>query len=87
VIPIHINDDWNIITRTILPLIWQPSLQPAEAVPFGTGPITFSAFLSPKIPPMAGYGRLDGQSRFRRSATKPSVQASGVPAWPRRSSL
>jgi hypothetical protein len=50
VIPIHINDDWNIITRTILPLIWQPSLQPANTVPFGTGPITFSAFLSPKNP-------------------------------------
>nr|WP_294559982.1 hypothetical protein [uncultured Rhodopila sp.] len=51
VIPIHINEDWNIITRTILPLIWQPSLQPsANTVPFGTGPITFSAFLSPKNP-------------------------------------
>ena len=50
VIPIHINEDWNVITRTILPLIWQPSLQPANTVPFGTGPITFSAFLSPKNP-------------------------------------
>jgi hypothetical protein len=50
VIPIHINDDWNVITRTILPLIWQPSFQPAQTVPFGTGPITFSAFLSPKNP-------------------------------------
>ena len=48
VIPIHINDDWNIITRTILPLIWQPTLQPAQTVPSGTGPITFSAFLSPR---------------------------------------
>ena len=38
VIPIHINEDWNIITRTILPLIWQPSLQPAHTVPFGTRP-------------------------------------------------
>lgn len=48
VIPIHLNEDWNIITRTILPLIWQPSFQPlANTVPFGTGPITFSAFLSP----------------------------------------
>jgi hypothetical protein len=34
-IPIHINEDWNVITRTILPLIWQPSLQPAQTVPFG----------------------------------------------------
>jgi hypothetical protein len=25
VIPIHINEDWNVITHTILPLIWQPS--------------------------------------------------------------
>ena len=50
VIPIHITEDWNIITRTILPLIWQPSLQPAQTVPFGTGPTTFSAFLSPSKP-------------------------------------
>jgi hypothetical protein len=50
VIPIHINEDWNIITRTILPFIWQPSLQPANTVPFGTGPTTFSAFLSPSKP-------------------------------------
>ena len=49
-IPIHINDDWNVITRTILPLVWQPSLMPAQTVPFGTGPITFSAFLSPSKP-------------------------------------
>ena len=50
VIPIHINEDWNVITRTILPLVWQPSLQPAQTVPFGAGPTTFSAFLSPKNP-------------------------------------
>jgi len=50
VIPIHINQDWNVITRTILPLVWQPSLQPAQTVPFGTGPTTFSAFLSPANP-------------------------------------
>lgn len=39
VIAIHINDDWNVITRTILPLVWQPSFQPAQTVPFGTAPI------------------------------------------------
>jgi hypothetical protein len=22
VIPIHSNEDWNVITRTILPLVW-----------------------------------------------------------------
>src|SRR4029077_1976535 len=29
VIPISISHDWNIITRTILPVIWNPSLGPA----------------------------------------------------------
>jgi hypothetical protein len=48
VIPIHATPDWNIITRTILPLVWSPSFQPGASVPpFGLGPTTFSAFLSP----------------------------------------
>ena len=50
VIPIHLNEDWNLITRTILPLVWNPSLQPGQSVPFGLGPTTFSAFFSPKKP-------------------------------------
>ncbi len=50
VIPIHINPNWTVITRTILPLIWQPSFAPAHTVPFGTGPISFSAFLAPSNP-------------------------------------
>ena len=28
VIPITINPDWNLITRTIMPLIWQPGTLP-----------------------------------------------------------
>jgi hypothetical protein len=47
VVPFHIGPDWNIITRTILPLVWSPSLLPAPSTPFGTGPTTFSAFLAP----------------------------------------
>jgi hypothetical protein len=30
--------------------VWNPSLQPARTVPFGTGATTFSAFLSPARP-------------------------------------
>ena len=33
-----------------LPLVWNPSLQPAQSVPFGLGPTTFSAFFSPRNP-------------------------------------
>jgi hypothetical protein len=47
VIPIHVSEDWNVITRVVLPLVWSPTLQPAKSVPFGTGPTAFSMFLSP----------------------------------------
>jgi hypothetical protein len=50
VIPISLNENWNVITRTIIPLVWMPSMSPARTVPFGTGPIQFSAFFSPKEP-------------------------------------
>ena len=46
VIPFHINEDWNIITRTILPMVWNPSLSPLPTVPAGTAPASFTAFLS-----------------------------------------
>ncbi len=48
VIPFHVNDDWNIITRAILPVVWNPSLSPAPAVPVGIAPTSFTAFLSPR---------------------------------------
>jgi hypothetical protein len=51
VIPIHLNEDWNVITRTIVPLVWSPSFQPGQSVPpFGFSPTSFSAFLSPSNP-------------------------------------
>ena len=33
VIPIKLGDDWNLITRTIMPIINQPSLFPEPAAP------------------------------------------------------
>jgi hypothetical protein len=50
VVPIHLDARWTLIVRTVLPMVWQPSLQPAPTVPFGTGPITVSAFLAPANP-------------------------------------
>jgi hypothetical protein len=51
VVPIHVNENWNVITRTVLPLIWSPSFQPAASVPpFGIAPTSFTAFLSPRNP-------------------------------------
>jgi hypothetical protein len=41
VIPISISDDWNIITRTILPVIWQPALGPDDSAVSGIGDLQF----------------------------------------------
>lgn len=35
VIPVTLNKDWNVITRTIFPLIWQPELVAGQAASFG----------------------------------------------------
>jgi hypothetical protein len=47
VVPVHLNEDWKVITRTVLPVVWSPSFQPAPSVPSGLGATTFSAFLTP----------------------------------------
>ena len=49
-IPIHITDDWNVITRTILPIINQPSLFPGMSSATGLGDINPTFFLSPAKP-------------------------------------
>ncbi len=48
VIPISVNSDWNIITRTILPVISQPA--PLHERTNGIGDTVFTAFLSPAKP-------------------------------------
>ena len=50
VIPISINDEWNIITRTIVPVIHMPSLGPGIDSKDGVGDTVFTAFLSPAKP-------------------------------------
>jgi hypothetical protein len=47
VIPIPLNDDWNLITRTIVPIVNQPGFLPGEPGSFGMGDINPSVFLSP----------------------------------------
>ncbi len=48
VIPLSLNDDWNVITRTIVPLITQPDTYTlGDGSVTGLGDITFTAFLSP----------------------------------------
>ncbi|MBC8002715.1 MAG: transporter [Opitutaceae bacterium] len=50
VIPFSLNEDWNLITRTIVPIIYAESPIPGGSSTSGLGDITQSFFLSPKEP-------------------------------------
>jgi len=50
VIPIDLNDNWNLITRTIIPTIYQDDIFPGQGSQSGLGDINMSLFLSPENP-------------------------------------
>jgi len=55
--PFSIGDNWNLITRTIVPLISQPDFYTGgQGREFGLGDTTFSAFFSPKESPKLTWG-------------------------------
>ena len=45
--PFKIGDKWNLITRTILPVVYQPSPAAGVSSDFGLGDTSFTAFFSP----------------------------------------
>jgi hypothetical protein len=50
VVPVSLNSEWNVITRTIIPVISMPKLGPDGDRENGLGDIQFTAFLSPAEP-------------------------------------
>ena len=55
VIPFSLNDDWNLISRTILPVVDQEDLFPGSGDQFGLGDTVQSLFFSPKAPTDRGW--------------------------------
>jgi hypothetical protein len=53
VIPVSISEDWNLISRTIVPVIQQRHVQPGRTQ-FGLGDTTQSFWFSPKAPTSGG---------------------------------
>ncbi len=51
VVPLSLNQDWNVISRTILPTIYLESTAPGISSKFGLGDTLQSFWLSPKQPP------------------------------------
>jgi hypothetical protein len=54
VVPISLNEDWNLISRTILPVITQEDIAGPSGTQSGLGDITQSLFFSPKTPGPGG---------------------------------
>ena len=50
VYPISVDSEWNVITRTIIPVISMPALGPDVGSTNGIGDVVFTAFLSPANP-------------------------------------
>jgi hypothetical protein len=53
VLPFEVNEDWNLITRTIFPIASQPSFQRGQDRQNGVGDTTITMFASP-VKPIAG---------------------------------
>jgi hypothetical protein len=54
VIPFKLNVDWNLISRTIVPVIYQDDIVPGAGSQFGLGDINLSLFFSPREPTSGG---------------------------------
>lgn len=50
VIPVSINEDWNLIVRVIQPIVYQEPLFPGQGYNFGLGDMNPQFFFSPKQP-------------------------------------
>lgn len=56
VLPFSLNNDWNLITRTILPVIDQQDIMPDGSLDeSGVGDVVMSFFFSPKEPTASGW--------------------------------
>lgn len=54
VIPFSLSQDWNVISRTIMPIVDQEDVPPDDGSQFGLSDIEQSLFFSPKQPTASG---------------------------------
>lgn len=82
VIPVSIGESWNMISRTIIPLIAQRDLRPSAGKQSGLGDITQSVFLSPKSPTSSGWVWGAGPALLLRTASDDLLGAGKWAAGP-----
>jgi hypothetical protein len=71
VVPFHLTQDWNLITRTILPIVYQPDQNTASLGTFGLSDLNPSLFLTPAHPGAVIWGV--GPALVFPTATDPSL--------------
>ena len=76
VVPIHLNSDWNLITRWVSPVVYQPRLTSDLGPEFGLGNFEPQFFLSPANPGKLIWGV--GAATYLPTATDRTL---GVNAW------
>lgn len=54
VIPVNLSDDWNLITRPVIPVIYQEDVLPGAGAQFGLGDTLLNLFFSPVRPTAGG---------------------------------
>ena len=81
VVPIHLNQDWNLIARTVAPITWQTSIFPGSGTQFGLGNIEQSFFLSP-VQPVGGWIVGAGPILYLPTATDKLLGTSQTGAGP-----
>lgn len=54
VVPVTLDAEWNLISRTIVPVVLQDEIQPGSGSQVGLGDIVQSVFFSPKAPTAGG---------------------------------
>lgn len=77
VIPFSISEDWNLITRTIVPVIYQGSLADGLSSDFGLGDTTQSFFFSPKEP-LGGWILGAGPVALWPTGTSPRIRSESL---------
>ena len=85
VLPFDLNDDWTVVTRTIIPLVSNPGLPGLTPDPndnynrtFGLGDTTFTAFFTPKTTGESGWLWGVGPSLYFPTATDTDL---GTKKW------
>ncbi len=79
VLPFDLNDDWTVVTRTIMPIISSPTYSGGEYErEFGLGDTTFTAFFTPKKTGDSGWIWGIGPTLYLPTATDRDL---GTKAW------